>query len=133
AKLDYLFVECNESVRAYSVPKHRHLSEVEQELSIAAGEKVIINFTPHLIPVNRGIHTTIYCEPSEGTEAWHIENAYRETYAKEPFVRVLEGAALPDTKNVTFTNFLDLAWRYDARTRRLILLSAEDNLVKGAS
>jgi N-acetyl-gamma-glutamyl-phosphate reductase len=133
AKLDYLFVECNESVRAYSVPKHRHLSEVEQELSIAAGEKVTIDFTPHLIPVNRGIHTTTYCAPSEGIEPWHIENAYQETYGKEPFVRVLSGSALPDTKNVTFTNFLDLAWRHDPRTGRFVLLSAEDNLVKGAS
>jgi len=133
AKTDYLFVECNESVRAYSVPKHRHLSEVEQELSAAAGSKVTINFTPHLIPVNRGIHTTIYCEPTAGTEPWHIENAYRETYGSEPFVRVLSGAALPDTKNVTFTNFIDIAWRHDPRTGRLVLLSAEDNLVKGAS
>jgi N-acetyl-gamma-glutamyl-phosphate reductase len=133
AKLDYLFVECNESVRAYSVPKHRHLSEVEQELSIAAGEKVTINFTPHLIPVNRGIHTTTYCAPADGIEPWHIENAYLETYQKEPFVRVLSGGALPDTKNVSFTNFLDLAWRHDPRTGRLILMSAEDNLVKGAS
>lgn len=133
AKTDYLFVECNESVRTYSVPKHRHLSEIEQELSAAAGSKVTINFTPHLIPVNRGIHTTIYCEPAAGIEPWHIENAYRETYGVEPFVRVLGGNALPDTKNVTFTNFIDIAWRHDPRTGRLVLLSAEDNLVKGAS
>ncbi len=133
AKVDYLFVECNESVRAYSVPKHRHLSEVEQELSAAAGSKVTINFTPHLIPVNRGIHTTIYCSPADGIEPWHVENAYRETYGSEPFVRVLAGGALPDTKNVTSTNFIDLAWRHDPRTGRLVLLSAEDNLVKGAS
>ena len=133
AKVDYLFVECNESVRAYSVPKHRHLSEVEQELSNAAGSKVTINFTPHLIPVNRGIHTTIYCSPADGIEPWHVENAYRETYGSEPFVRVLSGSALPDIKNVTTTNFIDLAWRHDPRTGRLVLLSAEDNLVKGAS
>jgi N-acetyl-gamma-glutamyl-phosphate reductase len=133
AKTDYLFVECNESVRAYSVPKHRHLSEIEQELSLAAGEKVTINFTPHLIPVNRGIHTTIYCAPSEKIEAWHIENAYRESYGAEPFVRLLQGASLPDIKNVTFTNFIDVAWRHDPRTGRLVLLSAEDNLVKGAA
>jgi len=132
AKTDYLFVECNESVRAYSVPKHRHLSEIEQELSAAAGEKVTISFTPHLIPVNRGIHTTIYCAPTEGIESWHIENAYRETYGAEPFVRVLSDA-LPDTKHVTFTNFVDIAWRHDPRTGRLVLLSAEDNLVKGAA
>jgi N-acetyl-gamma-glutamyl-phosphate reductase len=133
AKTDYLFAECNESVRAYSVPKHRHLSEIEQELSIAANEKVMINFTPHLMPVNRGIHTTIYAAPAEGIEPWHIENAYRETYGNEPFVRLLTGSATPDTKNVTFTNFIDIAWRHDPRTGRYVFLSAEDNLVKGAA
>jgi N-acetyl-gamma-glutamyl-phosphate reductase len=133
AKVDYLFVECNESVRAYGVPKHRHLSEIEQELSIAAGSKVTINFTPHLIPVNRGIHTTIHAAPQEGIEPWHLENAWREQYGTEPFVRLLEGGALPDTKHVTFTNFIDLAMRHDPRTGRSILLSAEDNLVKGAA
>ncbi len=132
-KSEYLFVECNESVRAYSVPHHRHLSEVEQELSLAAGERVTINFTPHLMPINRGIHTTTYCIPAPGIEPWHIENAYTESYGKEPFVRVLSGNAMPDTKNVAFTNFIDVAWRHDPRTGRLILLSAEDNLVKGAS
>lgn len=133
AKVDYLFVECNESVRAYSVPKHRHLSEIEQELTLAAGSEVRINFTPHLIPVNRGIHTTIYCAPESGIEPWHIENAYKETYGNETFVRLLSGTALPDIKNVTGTNFIDLAWRHDPRTGRLVLLSAEDNLVKGAA
>jgi N-acetyl-gamma-glutamyl-phosphate reductase len=115
------------------VPKHRHLSEVEQELSNAAGERVMINFTPHLMPINRGIHTTIYCMPASGTEPWHIENAYAESYGAEPFVRLLKGNALPDTKNVAFTNFIDIAWRHDPRTGRLVLLSAEDNLMKGAS
>lgn len=133
AKTDYLYVECNESVRAYSVPKHRHLAEIEQELSFAAGEAVTINFTPHLVPVNRGIHTTIYCAPADGVEPWHIGNAYSETFGSEPFVRLLRDAALPDTKNVALTNFVDLAWRHDPRTGRLVLLSAEDNLTKGAA
>ena len=132
-KPDYLFVECNESVRAYSVPKHRHLAEIEQELANAAGESVRINFTPHLVPINRGIHTTIFCSPAQGVEPWHIENAYSETYAREPFVRVLTSDALPDTKNVAFANFIDVAWRHDPRTGRFVLLSTEDNLVKGAS
>jgi N-acetyl-gamma-glutamyl-phosphate reductase len=133
AKVDYLFVECNESVRAYGVPKHRHLSEIEQELSAAAGSRVTINFTPHLIPVNRGIHTTIYAAPQEGIEPCHLENAWREHYAGEPFVRILEGGALPDTKHVTLTNFIDIAMRHDPRTGRVVLLSAEDNLAKGAA
>jgi N-acetyl-gamma-glutamyl-phosphate reductase len=133
AKTDYLFAECNESARAYGVPKHRHLAEIEQELSAAAGQQVTISFTPHLIPVNRGIHTTIYCAPADGIEPWHLENAWHEAYQAEPFVRLLGSSALPDTKNVTFTNFVDLAWRHDTRTGRFVLLSAEDNLVKGAA
>ena len=133
-KADYLFAECNESVRAYSVPKHRHLAEIEQELSSAAGLKVTINFTPHLIPVNRGIHTTIYAAPEEGATAAQFAEAYAEEYGGAKFIRLLgAGGNLPDTKNVVGTNFLDLAWRHDPRTGRVILLSAEDNLVKGAS
>jgi len=133
AKVDYLYVECNESLRAYSVPKHRHLAEIEQELSLAAGAPVMINFTPHLVPVNRGIHSTIYCEPAAGIEPWHIANAYTETFGREPFIRLLGENGLPDTKNVVLTNFVDIAWRHDPRTGRFILLSAEDNLTKGAA
>ncbi len=133
AKTDILFAECNESLRAYSIPKHRHLAEIEQELSLAAGERVTIDFAPHLVPVNRGIHTTIHCAPADGTEPWHIANAFSETYGREPFIRLLTGNALPDTKHVTFTNFVDIAWRHDPRTGRFVLLSAEDNLTKGAA
>lgn len=151
-ELDYLFVECNESVRPYAVPKHRHLSEIEQELSLAAGERVVIQFTPHLIPVNRGILTTLYLTPHGATPrtahgsmpaspdaaAWallndQIANCFRAAYANEPFVRFLEGNALPDTKNVVGTNVIEIAWRLDPRTGRLVVMSAEDNLVKGAS
>jgi len=141
AELDYLFVECNESVRPYSVPKHRHLSEIEQELSFAAGEPIKIQFTPHLIPVNRGILTTIYAAPCKhfstademAALARQIENAYRTAYGNGTFVRLLEGKALPDTKNVVGTNVIEIAWRLDPRTGRLIIMSAEDNIVKGAS
>jgi len=133
AKLDYLFAECNESVRAYSVPQHRHLAEIEQELSIAAGSNVAINFTPHLIPVNRGIHTTIYAAPEDSIEPWHLANAWNEDYGDARFVRLLGDKELPDTKNVTGTNFVDIAFRHDPHTGRVVLLSAEDNLVKGAA
>ncbi|MEW6161682.1 MAG: N-acetyl-gamma-glutamyl-phosphate reductase [Verrucomicrobiota bacterium] len=141
AELDYLFVECNESVRPYGVPKHRHLSEVEQELSIAAGTKVVIQFTPHLIPVNRGILTTLYLAPSGHFQSpeemtalsLKILECFQDAYANEPFVRLLEGKALPDTKNVVGTNVIEIAWRLDPRTGRLIVMSAEDNIVKGAS
>jgi N-acetyl-gamma-glutamyl-phosphate reductase len=132
-KLDYLFAECNESVRAYGLPKHRHLAEVEQELSNAAGERVTISFTPHLVPINRGIQSTIHASLKPSANAAAIGEAWQRAYANEPFVRLLPEAALPDTKNVALTNFIDLAWRHDPRTGRIILLSAEDNLVKGAA
>ena len=132
AELDYLFVECNESVRPYGIPKHRHLSEIEQELSLAAGTQVTIQFTPHLIPVNRGILTTLYLTPANATLD-QLTACYHAAYAEEPFVRLLEGKALPDTKNVVGTNVIEIAWRLDPRTGRLIVMSAEDNLVKGAS
>ena len=137
AELDYLFVECNESVRPYGIPKHRHLSEIEQELSLAAGKQVTIQFTPHLIPVNRGILTTLYLQPAtlspQPSTLSQVTACYQAAYANEPFVRLLEGKALPDTKNVVGTNVIEIAWRHDPRTGRLIVMSAEDNLVKGAS
>ena len=134
AELDYLFVECNESVRPYGLPKHRHLSEIEQELSLAAGLQVTIQFTPHLIPVNRGILTTLYLTPAGALDGLgeKIAACYLAAYSNEPFVRLLEGKALPDTKNVVGTNVIEIAWRLDPRTGRLIVMSAEDNLVKGA-
>jgi N-acetyl-gamma-glutamyl-phosphate reductase len=133
AETDYLFVECNESVRPYGVPKHRHLSEIEEQLSLAAGTQVFIQFTPHLIPINRGILTTLYLEPTGKLTEEKISECYAKAYGDEPFVRLLDGKNLPDTKNVTGTNVIEIAWRLDSRTNRLIVMSAEDNLVKGAS
>jgi N-acetyl-gamma-glutamyl-phosphate reductase len=130
-ELPYLFAECNESLRPYGVPKHRHLSEIEQELSAAAGAKVTIQFTPHLVPVSRGILTTIYTRPTASAE--QIAAAFRGAYDGAPFVRVMSGDALPDTKNVVGTNFIEIAWSMDPRTGRLVLMSAEDNVVKGTS
>ena len=130
---DYLFAECNESLRPYGVPKHRHLSEIEQELSIGAKEKVTIQFTPHLVPVNRGILSTIYVELAGDVDVGGINSVYDRAYGDEPFVRLLGQERLPDTKNVIGTNFIDLAWKMDNRTGRLILMSAIDNLTKGTS
>lgn len=138
---EYLFVECNESVRPYGLPKHRHLSEMEQELSRAAAGPVVIQFTPHLVPINRGILTTLYMAPHKhfrseaerNTLNSDIAACFSASYAHEPFVRILEGNALPDTKNVAGTNYLELAWRLDPRTGRLVVMSALDNIVKGAS
>jgi N-acetyl-gamma-glutamyl-phosphate reductase len=120
---EFLFTECNESARAYGIPKHRHLSEIEQELGTT------ISFTPHLIPLNRGIISTIYMDLQE--TASDVLAAYRDFYKGEPFVRVSE--ALPDTKNVEMTNFCDITVRVDGRTNKLVAISAIDNLTKGAA
>lgn len=125
-----LFVEVNESLRAYGAPKHRHLSEIEQELSIAAEEAVKISFVPHLMPVNAGIATTIFCEPVDGFEG--VAETLEHRYGDCRFVRILGEGTFADTKNVARTNFVDIGWVVDSRTNRLILSSAEDNLGKGA-
>jgi N-acetyl-gamma-glutamyl-phosphate reductase len=126
-----LFAECNESLRAYGAPKHRHLSEIEQELSAAAGCAVTVTFTPHLVPVTRGMISTIVATPVGGADAELVEAAWREAYRGRSFVRVI--SHLPDSKHVTKTNFIDIAVREDKRTGRLLLFSALDNLGKGAA
>ncbi|HZR78074.1 MAG TPA: N-acetyl-gamma-glutamyl-phosphate reductase [Chthoniobacterales bacterium] len=133
AEADYLFSECNESVRPYGVPKHRHLSEIEQELSILAEEKVVIQFTPHLVPINRGILTTICANIASNVVNMDAPVVFKSAYGEEPFVRLLGDGRLPDTKNVAGTNFIDIAWKIDKRTNRIVLMSAIDNIVKGAS
>jgi N-acetyl-gamma-glutamyl-phosphate reductase len=130
---DYLFSECNESVRPYGVAKHRHLAEIEQELSIMAGEKIVIQFTPHLVPINRGIVTTIYADIAGNVVNLDPAVMFSGAYAEEPFVRLLGAERLPDTKHVVGTNFIDIAWKIDKRTNRLVVMSAIDNIVKGAS
>jgi N-acetyl-gamma-glutamyl-phosphate reductase len=132
ADVPLLFCECNESVRAYGLPKHRHLSEIEQELSLAAGHEVVVSFMPHLVPVNAGIATTITAMPRGGVSPDAIGAALEKAYAGAPFVRLLGKGGCADTKNVTRTNFIDIGWHHDPRTGRIILTSAEDNLGKGA-
>lgn len=127
----FSYSECNESLRAYGVPKHRHLAEIEQELSAAAGEVVVITFVPHLAPMTRGIHSTIFAGLAAGVQFAEVTAALEAAYAEEPFVRF--GDRLPDTKFVVGTNYCDIAARWDERAGRVILLSAEDNLVKGAA
>lgn len=130
-----LFAEVNESLRAYGAPKHRHLSEIEQELSIAAEREVKVSFVPHLMPVKAGIATTIFCNylPSSETVSEEVGNTLQTAYDSRPFVRILGEGNFADTKNVTGTNFVDIGWVVDTRTNRLILSSAEDNLGKGAA
>ncbi len=130
---DLLFVECNESARPYGLPLHRHLSEIEQELSNAAGEAVTIQFAPHLIPLNRGIITTIHADPIKPLTAETLTDVFERAYGSEWFIHLLGLDRYPDVKNVVGTNRLEIAWRIDPRTGRIILMSAEDNLVKGAA
>lgn len=139
--LEYLFSECNESVRPYGIPKHRHLSEIEQEIAWVAGVASVVQFTPVLVPVNRGILTTLYLTPAnvpQGKSALdalieQISRSYQECYGEECFVRLLARDQLPDTKNVVGTNFIDIAWRVNPRTNSLVVMSAMDNIVKGTS
>lgn len=131
AAVDYLYAECNESMRAYGLPRHRHLSEIEQQLSEAAGSKVVLTFIPHLAPMNRGIHSTIVSTPSDGKSAAELKRLLTDAYADEPFVRIRNTP--PDTKHVTGTNFCDIALYDEPRTGRVVILSVIDNLVKGAA
>jgi N-acetyl-gamma-glutamyl-phosphate reductase len=128
-KLSSLFAECNESVAAYSVGKHRHTPEIEQALSDIAGEVVEVIFTPHLIPMDRGIFTTIYANPRKNFSEPELLELYRAYFAKAPFVRVRE--SLPATKDTAYTNFLDIALRMVRG--KIVILSCEDNLIRGAS
>jgi len=130
---EYLYAECNENARPYGIPRHRHLGEIEQELSIAAGQTVIINFTPHLIPVTRGILSTIFAMPLPGVHPEAITAAFEAAYGEEIFIRLQGDQGAVELKNVAHSNFIDIAWRHDPRTGRIILMSAEDNLVKGAA
>lgn len=129
AKLAHHFPECNESVSAYSVGQHRHTPEIEQALSDIAGAPVEVIFTPHLIPMNRGIFTTIYATPLRGFDKDQLLEIYRAYYAEAPFVRIF--TELPATRDCAFTNFLDITVR--VVRGRIVILTCEDNLIRGAS
>jgi N-acetyl-gamma-glutamyl-phosphate reductase len=128
-KLPYHFPECNESVTAYNVGQHRHTPEIEQSLSDIAGEPLEVLFTPHLVPMNRGIFSTIYATPQRTFSESQLLEFYRTYYAKAPFIRVF--AHLPATKDCAGTNFLDMTVR--VVRGRLVIFACEDNLVRGAS
>jgi N-acetyl-gamma-glutamyl-phosphate reductase len=132
-ELPYIFPECNESVRPYNVTGHRHLPEIEQELSKACGEAVVMNFIPHLVPVNRGIHSTITADLAAGIGSDDVAAALQAAYGEEPFVRLLAPGMLADTKHVVFTNVAEIGFACDERTGKIIVSSAIDNLTKGAS
>ena len=134
AKVDNLYCEVNDGFKAYGVGGvHRHIPEIEQELSLLAGEKLTISFTPHLVPMDRGILSTIYATLRQPADAAALLELYRERYANEPFVRVLPLGQFPSTAFVKGSNCCDIGLTVDQRTGRVIVVSAIDNLVKGAS
>ncbi len=138
AKLPNLFCEVNENMKAYGVASHRHTPEIEEQLSYAAGEEIMINFTPHLVPMNRGILATEYAtlkrKPDGSLPTYEeVKAVYDKYYQKEKFVRVLEKDVLPETKWVEGGNYVDINFRIDERTGRIVMLGALDNLVKGAA
>ncbi len=125
------FPECNENLTAYKVGTHQHEPEMEQELSKMAGEPVDIVFVPHLVPLTRGIYSTIYTELKQPVTSSELQQLYEKFYATEPFVRVMENGKVPEIKHVAYTNFCDIGLKII--NGRLILMSAIDNMIKGAS
>ncbi|MSM41474.1 MAG: N-acetyl-gamma-glutamyl-phosphate reductase [Geobacter sp.] len=134
AKVDNLYCEINDGFRAYGVGGvHRHIPEIEQELSELAGERIVISFTPHLVPMDRGIFSTVYATPLKKATTDQLVKLYETFYHGEPFVRVLPVGQVPSTAHVRGSNFCDIGITVDQRTGRVIVVSAIDNLVKGAS
>ena len=133
AKVDNLFCEVNENMKAYGVATHRHTPEIEEQLGYACGEKITINFTPHLVPMNRGILATAYASLKKDVTYEEVKAIYDKYYADEKFVRVLEIDVCPQTKWVEGSNYVDVNFKIDPRTNRIIMMGAIDNLVKGAA
>ena len=133
AKLPNLFCEVNENMKPYGVATHRHTPEIEEQLGYASGEKVVINFTPHLVPMNRGILATEYASLKKDVTYEDVKAIYDKYYADEKFVRVLKENELPETKWVEGSNYVDINFKIDPRTNRIIMMGAIDNLVKGAA
>ncbi|MDD3119514.1 MAG: N-acetyl-gamma-glutamyl-phosphate reductase, partial [Victivallales bacterium] len=132
--LPYIFPECNESLKCYAPARHRHLPEIEQELAFAAGvAEVAINFVPHLVPVNRGINSTVFLKARPGCTPEAVAAVYEQAYGQERFVRVLPAGRLADTKYVTMSNCCDISYTCDVHTNRVIVNGVIDNLTKGAS
>ena len=132
AKVQNLYCEVNESIKAYGVANHRHTPEIEEQLGYASKQNVLLNFTPHLIPMNRGILITAYASLKEGVTQKQVQDAY-QIYDDEYFVRVLKEGNVPEVRNVKCSNFVDVAYKIDPRTNRIIMMGAMDNLVKGAA
>ena len=133
AKVDNLFCEVNENIKAYGVAGHRHTPEIEEQLSYAAGKPVVISFTPHLVPMNRGILVTAYASLTKEVTWEEVRAAYDKYYKDEYFVRVLDKDVVPQTRWVEGSNFADVNFKIDPRTNRIVMMGAIDNMVKGAA
>lgn len=133
AKTDNLYCEVNESIKAYGVGTHRHTPEIEEQLSYAAGQLVTISFTPHLVPMNRGILVTAYASLNGTVTEEEARDVYEKYYQNEYFVRLLEPGAVPQTRWVEGSNFADVNFKIDPRTNRVVMMGAIDNMVKGAA
>ncbi len=134
SELPYAFCETDENFKAYGVSNHRHTPEIEQELSLIAGQEVLVSFTPHLAPIKRGMLATSYLSlEKSGLTTAEVQDLYQEYYKDEPFVRVLPMGQLPETKFVAGSNYIDISVIVDQRLNRLIVVSALDNLGKGSA
>lgn len=133
AKVPNLFCEVNESIKAYGVASHRHTPEIEEQLGYACGDDVVISFTPHLVPMNRGILATEYATLTRKVTKEEIKAVYDKYYGDETFVRVLPVGTVPETRWVEGSNFVDIGFKIDERTNRIVMIGAIDNLVKGAA
>lgn len=133
AQTGMLFCEVTDGFRAYKVGEHRHTPEIEQELSLLAGRELLISFTPHLLPMSRGILSTIYAHLREPVQEDIIKELYLKRYSREPFVRLCDPGVFPATQYVRGSNFCDIGFKLDRRTGRIVILAALDNIVKGAS
>ena len=133
AKVPNLFCEVNENMKAYGVASHRHTPEIEEQLGYASGENVTISFTPHLVPMNRGILATEYATLKKDVTGEEVKAIYDKYYADEKFVRVLGEGVCPETKWVEGSNYVDIGFKLDPRTNRIVMMGAIDNLVKGAA
>lgn len=133
AKVDSLYCEVNENIKAYGVGTHRHIPEIEQELSLVAGSSLQINFTPHLVPMNRGILVTAYGSLEKSVTEEEVRDIYENYYKNENFVRILPKGIFPETRWVEGSNYVDINIKIDPRTNKVIMIGAIDNLVKGAA
>ncbi|HIS27243.1 MAG TPA: N-acetyl-gamma-glutamyl-phosphate reductase [Candidatus Pullilachnospira intestinigallinarum] len=133
AKTDNLFCEVNENIKAYGVGTHRHTPEIEEQLGYACGHAIRLSFTPHLVPMNRGILVTAYASLTRTVSYEEVKEIYDRYYGKETFIRVLEKDVFPQTKWVEGSNYVDVNFKLDPRTNRVVLMGALDNLVKGAA